>query len=93
MQVKEELYCSWHIEQDQVINKYSSDKLAMKFVAMVFFFSVARSPSARFSFIGAGVRPPPKTAGDAIDTPGEGRVKFEVTEKLGDTRDIVPSVR
>ena len=54
---------------------------------------VARSPSARFSFIGAGVRPTAKELAADKQTPGEGRVKFEVTEKLGDSSNLTLTVR
>lgn len=51
---------------------------------------VARSPSARFLFTGSGARP--HSSHDFDGKSGEGHVKFDITDKAGDTT-LLPNIR
>jgi len=53
----------------------------------------SRSPSARFMYTGSGARIPKQTADTEGRTAGEGRVKFEVSERVKDSTHLTPSVR
>lgn len=53
-------------------------------------YLLARSPSARFMFIGSGARP--HSSHDSDGKSGEGHVKFDITDKAGDPT-LLPNVR